>query len=119
MGGAGIRRRARDAVGRCHVDGVEGLPAALVEDAGEIDHRIRAGDGAADRRLVAHVGLDRNDLADIAARPQESGELRPPGRDADAVALMREPLNDMAPEEPAAAEDCDDSHVGPARCPCR
>ena len=65
--GAGIRRCPGDAIGRCDVDGVEVLPAALVKDAGEIDDGVGPGHGAADRGLVPHVGLDRDDLADIAA----------------------------------------------------
>ena len=99
VGRAGLRRGARDAVGRCHVDGVEGLAAAFVEDAGEIDDRVGACDGAADRGLVPHVGQHRNDLADIAAGAQETGKLRPPGRDPNAAALLRQPLDDVAPEE--------------------
>ena len=117
MRGARVCRSTRDAIGRRHVDGVEVLPAALVEDAGQIDDRVRACDGASDRLFVTHVGLDRHDLADIAAWAQESGKFRPPRRNADAVALLREPLDDMAPEKPGSTEDCDDSQLGPARSP--
>ena len=115
MPDASLRRGPRDAVGRCHVDGVEVLPAALVEDAGQVDDGVRAGDGTPDRVLVPHVGLDRHNLADTAARAQESGELRSARRNADAVALLREPLDNVAPEKPGPTKDCDDLQVGLAR----
>ena len=114
--GAGLRCRAGDALCRRDVDGVEGLPAALVEDAGEIDDRVSAGDSAAHGVVVADIGLHRCDRAHIAAGAEESGKLRPSRRDADAPALPRETLDDVAPEKPGAAEDRDDSQDGPA-CP--
>ena len=117
MPDAGLRCSPGDAVGRRHVDRVKVLPAALVEDAGQIDDGVCAGNGASDRLLVPHVGLDRHDLADTAARAQESGKLRPARRNADAVALLREPLDDVTPEKPGPTEDCDDSQVGPVRSP--
>ena len=97
------------------MDGIEILPAALVENAGQIDDGVHACDGAPHGLLVPHVGLDRYDLADIAARAQETGELRPPRRNANAVALLRQQLDDVAPEKPGSTEYRDDSQLGPAR----
>ena len=101
MRGAGLRRSPRNTVGRRHVDGIKILPAALVEDAGQIDDRVRAQRRPrrtdSSFRTLAWTGTD---LANTATRAQETGELRPPRRNTDAVALLREPLDDMAPENP-------------------
>ena len=85
-GGAGYPRRARD------VDGVEGPPPGFVEDAHQVDHQVGARDRRRDRRVVADVGGDGDDLPHIAHGAEEPGAFgmarrgydprAPPGRGA-------------------------------------
>src|SRR3546814_4720113 len=74
--GARLLRQARDQVGALVLHRVEALPAAFMENADEIDHGIRFADCGAHQRLVAHVGADRRDRADVAHRFQEQGPRR-------------------------------------------
>ena len=78
-------RRQRHLLGAEGLDGVEALPAALEQDADQIDQHIGVARRRLDRRRVAQIGLHRVDLADAAERLQVAGEVGPAHRDADAV----------------------------------
>jgi hypothetical protein len=60
--------------GQCHLlgaerlHGVEALPAALVQDADQVDDDVGTAYGRFHRTCVPHVGLHRMDLADPAER---------------------------------------------------
>ena len=97
----------RHLLGAERLHGVEALPAALEQDADQIDDDVGVAHGGLDRAGVAHVGLHRMDLADPAERLQMAGEVRPAHRDADAVVALGQRPHQMAAEEAGAAEDGD------------
>ena len=99
------RERHRLGAGRLHR--VEALAPALEQDADQVDHHVGAARRRLDRARVAQVRLHRVDLADPAERLQVAGELRPPHRDADAVAALAQRADHMPAEEPRAAIDRD------------
>ena len=95
------------------MDRLEFLPAALVENADEIDRGVDAGECGANVRLARYIGFERGDLADIAHRAQEPGVIGvPAGRGDDEPALAEAP-DDIAPEKPRGAEhgDVPDLHA--------
>ena len=106
------RRRERDRLGAEGLHRVEALPAALEQDADQVDHDVGVARGGLDRARIAQVGLHRVDLADPAERLQVAGEFRPADRDADAVAALGQRAHDMAAEEARAAEDGDERFEG-------
>ena len=65
---------------------------------------LGAVDGAIDRAAVAQVRLDEGDLADIAERLQEAGEIGTAHGDADAIAALGERPDDMPPTKPRPSE---------------
>ena len=105
--GARRPRRLGDIFGAHGIDGPKPLLAALDADRHQIDDDLGAADRGHHRIGVAHIGLDRHDLADSAERPQMAGEVGPPHRDADAVALAGQELHDLRAHEARAAENRD------------
>ena len=101
----------RHLLGAERLHGVEALPAALVQDADQVDDDVGVAHRRFDRTGVPHVGLHRMDLADPAERLQVSGEVRPAHRDADAVVALGQRPDQMAAEEARAAEDRDQGVV--------
>ena len=97
----------RHLLGAERLHGVEALPAALEQDADQVDDDVGVAHRRLDRAGVAHVGLHRMDLADPAERLQMAGEVRPAHRDADAVVALGQRPDQMAAEEAGAAEDRD------------
>ena len=97
----------RHLLGAEALHGVEALPAALEQDAGEVDHHVGVARRRLDRRGVPHVSLHRVDLADPAERLQMAGEVGPAHRDADAVMALGQRADQMAAEEARAAEHGD------------
>ena len=87
--------------------GVEALPAALEQDADQIDDDVGVAHRGLDRPGVPDIGLHRMDLADPAERLQVAGEIGPPHRDADAVVAPGQRPDQVAAEEAGAAEDRD------------
>ena len=78
-----------------------------LEDADEVDHRVAALDRAPHLIGVAYVGGDELGLAEPAQRLEEIGLARVALRDSDARAGLVERLGDIAADETAAAEKCD------------
>ena len=97
----------RDRFGAERLHGVEPLPAALEQDADQVDHDVGVAHRGLDRAGVAQVGLHRMDLADPAERLQMAGEVGPAHRDADAVVAPGQRPHQMAAEKAGAAEDRD------------
>ena len=98
-GGLGHRR------GALGLDRGKGLAPGGVEDAHEIDHRVRSGHGGGDRGRVAQVGLDDFDLADIAHHLDLWGQVRTADRHADAIARLGQSPDRVATDKSAAAEN--------------
>ena len=98
-------RRARGLGGKRHRLGalglhrVEALPAALEQDADQVDDDVGVAHRSRDRVRVTQIGLHRVDLPDPAHRPQITGELRPAHRDADTVLPPRQRPHHVAAEE--------------------
>jgi len=67
---------------------------------------VHALDGGGDGGVVADIGGDGGDLADIAQGLQEQGRIRPAHGDAQDPAAPGQALDDIAPDEARAAEDC-------------
>ena len=63
---AGFCRRYRERPGAVRLKGLECLAAGLVEHADQVHHARRALQGAVYGRLIANIGLEELDLADIA-----------------------------------------------------
>ena len=103
-GGRGLRDRA----GALALHGVEGLRAALGQDADQIDHHVGVAHRGRDRGGVAQIGLHRMDLADPADRLQMAGQFRPAHRDPDAVIAPRQRADHVAAEKAGAAENRDE-----------
>ena len=68
---------------------IEGLAPGLEENADEVNDGVRAGHGRRDRVVVAQVGLDADDLTDVAHGTKVSRRLRVAHRNADARAAVR------------------------------
>ncbi len=105
-------RRQRHRLGAERLHRVEALPAALEQDADQVDHHVGVAHGRLDRGGIAQVGLHGMDLADPAERLQVAGELGAADRDADAVAELGERAHHVAAEEAGAAEDGDERFEG-------
>ena len=101
------RRRQRHRLGAGGLHRVEALPAALEQDADQVDHDVGVARGRLDRAGIAQIGLHGVDLADPAERLQMAGEIGPAHRDADAVAALGQRAHHVAAEEARAAEDGD------------
>ena len=100
-------RRERHRLRAKRVHRLEPLPAALEQDADEVDHEVGVAHGRLDRSRVAQIGLHRMDLADPAERLQMARQVRPAHRDANAIAALGERAHHMAAEKARAAEDRD------------
>ena len=96
----------RDAARALGMDGGEALRPMLIEHAHQIDHMVHALDGGGHRGVIADIGGDGGDLADIAQGLQEQGGVRPAHGDAQDPAAPGEALDDIAPDEARAPEDC-------------
>ncbi len=90
----------RHLLGAEGLHGVEALPAALEQDADQVDDDVGVAHRGLDRPGVPDVGLHRVDLADPAERLQMAGEVGPAHRDADAVMALGQRPDQMAAEEP-------------------
>ena len=96
-GGGGLGHRA----GARALHRLEGLGAALGQDADQIDGGVGVAHRGLDRGRIAQIGLHGVDLADPAERLQMPGQFRPPHRDPDAViALGQRADHAVAPESP-------------------
>ena len=103
----GCRRRG-DKRRALRLDGVEGLLAALMQDADEIDHVVGALGRMLDGFRVTQVCLDGVDLPDRAKRVEMAGKLRPPHRDEHPVATLGKRAHHIAAEKTRTAEHRDD-----------
>ena len=103
VGGGGQRHL----LGAVRLHGVEALPAALEQDADQVDDDVGVAHRGLDRAGVPHIGLHRMDLADPAERLQVAGEIGPAHRDADAVVALGQRPHQVAAEEAGAAENRD------------
>jgi len=116
-----VRGDAGGARGAFRLQRPEALRSALGQHADAVDHRGRALHGAAQRRLVADVGLHRLDLSDIAVGPDEMRLVRAAHGDPHAPAPARHRLRDVAAYEARAADDGDErrgrGHPVLPRCP--
>ena len=95
-GGLGGERHRLGAFG---LHRIEALPAALEQDADQVDDDVSVAHRSRNRLRIAQIGLHRVDLPDPAHRPQEAGELRPAHRDPDTVLPLRQRPHHMAAEE--------------------
>src|SRR5581483_10750538 len=100
--------RLRHAFGAERLYRLEALAAALEQDTNEVDHDIGVARRRLDRFGIAQVGLHGVNLAHASERLQMPGEIGPPHRDADPVALLAQGANDMAAKEAGSAEDGDE-----------
>ena len=102
-GGCGLGDRVR-ALG---LHGVEGLRAALGQDADQIDGDVGIAHRGLDRGRIAQIGLHGVDLADPAERLQMPGQFRPPHRDPDAVIALGQRADHVSPQKARSAENRD------------
>ncbi len=93
-GGLGDVARALD-MDKVHLAG---------EDADQIDHRVTAGDSAADGIGLGDVGRDKLGLAEAAQWLHKKGALGVAPDDPHPHAALQQRLRDIAPQEPATAE---------------
>ena len=107
----GRARRFSHMPGAFVLHGFEGLLAAWAKNADEIDHRIGAVRRGKQRLRIAHIGLDRDDLADAAERLEEAGKLGPAHGDAHPRAGLGERPHHMAADEARAAIDGDEGRA--------
>ena len=117
---AGIRGQARDPPGAIGMHRLEGLATALEQDADQVDHRVRTGHRRLHRGVVANVGGDRRDLADIAHRFQPVALFGAAAGDAHPRTRPGQGAHHLASDEPGAAEhgydpECHDPSPGAAR----
>ena len=105
--------RADGARRLCHLAGahalhrVEGLRAALGQNANQIDGDMRVAHRGLDGRRVAQIGLYRMDLADLATRLQMACKFRPPHRDPDTVIALAERAHHVSPQKARPSENRD------------
>ncbi len=83
---------------------VNQIETARDEGSRGTDHRVAAVDQLGERRFVGDTGVDRRDLPNIAHRAEEAGAHRMGRRDRDDGAPRRQPLHDVAADEPGAAD---------------
>ncbi len=107
QGRAEGRRGERHRLGSKSVYRLEPLPAALEQDADQVDHQVGIAHGCLDRRRVTQIGLHSVDLSDPPERLQMAGQLGPAHGDANPVAALSERPHHMAAEKARAAEDRD------------
>src|SRR5205814_1514492 len=103
--GPGLARQTGEAGRRGVVHHIEALAAALAQDPDAIDHRVIAGENRLQQLLVVDTDVEETDLADIALELQEFGGAGVAGGDGQNNPAFREPLDDVAPDEPRPAED--------------
>ncbi len=101
-----------DGAGAAGLDALEVLPAQFVEDADEVDDRMRALDRGGDGGGVTQIGLHGVDLADHAQRLQKPCEIGPADSDTDPVAALDQRAHHMTAQETGAAEDGDELLAG-------
>ena len=101
IGRAGNRARAR-ALHR-----VEGLGAALGQDADQIDGDVGIAHRGLDRGGVAQIGLHSVDLADLAEGLQMPGQFRPPHRDPNPVIALGQRPDHVAAQKAGSPENRD------------
>src|SRR5690606_27096345 len=101
---AGRFRRLGDHFGSAGMHVAESLGTRLVEDADQVHHGVRAGDGGGDGAVHPHIRLPGHDLADAAERLQEIRFLWTAHGDADTRAGLSEALDQIATDEPGATE---------------
>ena len=101
----GTGRGAGQTAHALHMDRIEALPSALLQDAHQIDDRVDALHGCGDRTLMANIGGDGHDLGDVAQWLQEKGMVRPAHGDAHDPAALGQPLHDVAADETRSAEN--------------
>ena len=99
--------RLRHGAGAFGLHGVEGLRAALGEDADEIDGDVGVAHRGLDRGRVAQIGLHGVDLADLAERLQMPGQFRPPHRHPDPVIALAERADHASPQKARPSENRD------------
>src|SRR5690606_10330776 len=80
-------------------------PECREADAGNVDHATGARNGPLHRFLVADIGLEADDLADIPLRHQRQGAFRVANGDADLVSPRPKPLNQMPADKARASEN--------------
>ena len=81
------------------------------QDADKVHHRVGIGNGGRDGGVVADIGLDGHDLADIADGLEEACKVRAAHGNAYPPAAARKILHQVAPDETGAAEDGDELAV--------
>ena len=107
MRGAGGGRRLGHRPGARALHRVEGLGAALGENADQVDGGMGVAHRGLDRGRVAQIGLHGVDLADPAERLQVAGQFRPPHRDPDAVVALGERADHVPPQKARSSENRD------------
>ncbi len=95
-----VARRFGDGSDRLDMDGVEALPAALIEDAGQVDGRVGALERLPDLVAVTDIAAHQLDLSDTSHGRQEIGARRPAHRHADAIAGLGQRAHDIAAQKP-------------------
>ena len=109
IGNAGLGGGAGNGAGAEHMQRFEILPAALIEHGDQVHHRLGPAQSAGKGGRIAHIGLNRMDLADATERLEMIGEVRAARGDANAPAVPGKRLNDMAAHESGASEYGDDA----------
>src|SRR5713226_2977297 len=94
--------------GPCGLHRLEGLPAALVKNADEIDDGLRPFRGAPDRIRIAKVCLDGVDLADAAERLQVKCKIGPAHGHANSPSALGERPYHMAADEAGTSVNRDE-----------
>ena len=89
------------------LNGVEGLCAALGQNADQIDRSMGAAHRGLDRSRIAQIGLHGVDLAYPAERLQMPGQFRSPYRDPNAVVAFGQCAHDASSEKTRSAENSD------------
>jgi hypothetical protein len=102
---SGRGRDPRDRARAIDMQRVEPLMTGLMQHGDGVDAAFGAVEGPRDRRLIANIGLNDLDLADVPEHGQTIAPPRVPDRDPDARATFGERPDDLAAHEPGAAEN--------------
>ena len=106
-GGADGGGRLRHCACACALHRLEGLRAALGQNADQIDGGVGVAHRGLDGGRVAQIGLHGVDLADPAERLQMPGQFRPPHRHPDAVIALGERADHVSPQKARSPENRD------------
>ena len=76
--------------------GSEALATAFVSDTGQVDNNIGPGNGPGNRINIAHIDLNRLDLAHLSKRTHMAGKVGSPDANTDAKPFSCQLLHELS-----------------------